>query len=1243
MPFNSIITNKPDIPVTQLSGTPDAMIAISHTGVGVEVTLGTSGTVLTSNGATAAPTFQAPSGGGVSTVNTRSGAVVLGATDIPAFVASGGSHAPGAVPDPGSSAGSTKFLREDATWAVPAGAGGVTTVNTRSGAVVLVATDIPVFIASGGSHAPGAVPDPGSSSGVAKFLREDATWAVPAGAGGVTTVNTRSGAVVLVATDIPVFIASGGSHAPGAVPDPGSSAGSTKFLREDATWAIPAGAVFGGSGVRHSIGLVPDPGSVAGVARFLREDASFAIPPLFVGDVGVTGLVTPVSGWTSDVNTNDGGSPTHYFNTTTNAIPTPSQIAVSTETGGAGYGALSVMLNNGGVFNPAANTGILGLQANTGSMAGSNIMSIRLDLGFIASLASYTLGIGFSGTANFGYGWVFQGTNDNTFATWATLDTQTGQNLGGPSSLANAPGTVYPVSSVPYRWYQVRMTAADPAPGTAVQAKFSQFQLTIAAPAPGYVPAPAFGSVIFGKVLHADGTWAAAVGTAFVGDSGPSGTLGPASGWSTAVATNDGGSPIHYFNTSSNTTITPSMVAVSTETAFSGYGSLDAMLNNGGLYNPGANTGLIGLNANTGSMTGSNVMSLRYDIGSPAPIDSYTIAIGFGGTAGFGYGWVVEGSNDPTFVAWVAIDTQTGQNIATSTANAPGITYTVTSAAYRWYQLRFTAADPAPSVAVQTKLCLFNIHSTSSPSTVGDVPAPAVGDAIAGKVLTASGLWGLPTGLINPVAGDRGAGYAGAFPTAGWAATTHSSTEGSSIPSTASVLEVHSVNTSTTPHISATATAISDGTWNPDTLGPTGSGWAQMLNNNGVYDPTAGGTAMLAFINTTVSFVSPTQAITMRYDMAAPVNIVSYTLGLSFGGTANFAYAWVFEGTNDPFFTTWVAIDTQTGQNLGGSGYVSNVPGTTYPVTSAVSYRWYRIRFTSMDNASLSGYGVSNPTHPLHVLVNHFSLVTSLVPSVSGAAPAPALGDALAGKFLNAYGTWGVPTRSVVAQYAAAILAETSLIGYWRLDDPDNTSFYSVPLYSESVAGNKLGVFGTVHNRVKGPFHGNDSYAVWLDGTNSSYLYGGEGFVPPAGASPFSVEFWVKSEEVATEQIIFSYTTVGGSGNHGWYVELYTSNTIRLNGGAGFTADNVYGALHFGWHHIVVVYDGSTTITHFVDGVPCGTPQTITAFNTVGSLSTMHIGDGNSSTNLRGSVAHVAVYNVALTGAQILAHYLAAF
>jgi hypothetical protein len=54
-----------------------------------------------------------------------------------------------------------------------------------------------------------------------------------------TTVATNITSGTLPAAQLPVFVASGGSHAKGAVPDPGASAGTTHYLREDATWAIP--------------------------------------------------------------------------------------------------------------------------------------------------------------------------------------------------------------------------------------------------------------------------------------------------------------------------------------------------------------------------------------------------------------------------------------------------------------------------------------------------------------------------------------------------------------------------------------------------------------------------------------------------------------------------------------------------------------------------------------------------------------------------------------------------------------------------------------------------------------------------------------------------------------------------------------------------------------------------------------------------------------------------------------------
>lgn len=49
----------------------------------------------------------------------------------------------------------------------------------------------------------------------------------------------------IAVADLPVMVGSGASHAAGIVPDPGATAGTTRFLREDGTWASVAGASGG--------------------------------------------------------------------------------------------------------------------------------------------------------------------------------------------------------------------------------------------------------------------------------------------------------------------------------------------------------------------------------------------------------------------------------------------------------------------------------------------------------------------------------------------------------------------------------------------------------------------------------------------------------------------------------------------------------------------------------------------------------------------------------------------------------------------------------------------------------------------------------------------------------------------------------------------------------------------------------------------------------------------------------------
>ncbi|WP_353070054.1 hypothetical protein RBB75_07485 [Tunturibacter empetritectus] len=99
---------------------------------------------------------------------------------------------------------------------------------------------------------------------------------------GTVNATTLNGAVS--AAQLPLFGASGTTHSPGAVPDPGATAGTVRYLREDGTWAVPAGGSSSG-------------GSTGSAAGSFSVNAGGAACPN-----GITLCVNPVSSFTVDGN-----------------------------------------------------------------------------------------------------------------------------------------------------------------------------------------------------------------------------------------------------------------------------------------------------------------------------------------------------------------------------------------------------------------------------------------------------------------------------------------------------------------------------------------------------------------------------------------------------------------------------------------------------------------------------------------------------------------------------------------------------------------------------------------------------------------------------------------------------------------------------------------------------------------------------------------------------------------------------
>ncbi len=98
----------------------DNRIMESSGGAIVEGPALTNGQLLIGNTGNAPSAGTLTPGTGIAITNGAGSITVSGS----AFAASGSSHSAGDVPDPGSTGGTTRYLREDATWDVPPGSGG---------------------------------------------------------------------------------------------------------------------------------------------------------------------------------------------------------------------------------------------------------------------------------------------------------------------------------------------------------------------------------------------------------------------------------------------------------------------------------------------------------------------------------------------------------------------------------------------------------------------------------------------------------------------------------------------------------------------------------------------------------------------------------------------------------------------------------------------------------------------------------------------------------------------------------------------------------------------------------------------------------------------------------------------------------------------------------------------------------------------------------------------------------------
>ena len=192
-------------------------------------------------------------------------------------------------------------------WAAPAGA--VASVFGRTGVVVAVAGDYTAALVTNAVSTLGSYADPGwiTSLAYAKITGAPAAG-VPTSRQVIAGTGLAGGGALTadVTLTAPVMGPSGASHKAGLVPDPGATVGAARYLREDATWGIPSGAGGGLTDPTTTLGDLIVRGAAAPTRLGVGTDGQALLAdsaaPLGVkwGAVAAGGgSQTP---WTSDIN-----------------------------------------------------------------------------------------------------------------------------------------------------------------------------------------------------------------------------------------------------------------------------------------------------------------------------------------------------------------------------------------------------------------------------------------------------------------------------------------------------------------------------------------------------------------------------------------------------------------------------------------------------------------------------------------------------------------------------------------------------------------------------------------------------------------------------------------------------------------------------------------------------------------------------------------------------------------------------
>ncbi len=211
-----------------------------------------------------------------------------------------------------------------------------------------------------------------------------------------------------------------------------------------------------------------------------------------------------------------------------------------------------------------------------------------------------------------------------------------------------------------------------------------------------------------------------------------------------------------------------------------------------------------------------------------------------------------------------------------------------------------------------------------------------------------------------------------------------------------------------------------------------------------------------------------------------------------------------------------------------------------------------------------------------------------------------------------------------MSNYSAIILAESSLVSYWQLGDSTTTA-------TDSKDSNPGTYSGSYTQSVTGIPGAGGTTAVNFNTTGKVAAGNPTNLQLSA---PLTLEAWVKAPIGDNDPIVVKYD--GGSGFHGYGMRYGGTTTLHLDfwcGGAWFTSTGTMAINTY--HHVVCTLSG-TTATMYIDGAQDKQGTVSVSLSTTAAIA---IGHNNTGDNSNAIIGQVAIYNTALSGASVLAHY----